>query len=314
VYGFAAGQRVPANVSHVERFERGPSFVVTNQRINALRTIALNAAALPGLVGSLARTTKLMRSGSFRHAIVDFEPIAVRAARRASLPFTVFDNQTAVFTLRDVPPRLRATVGAMRAFVRAWYGGLSDAAGIMTCSLVPAESSMANQVIIPPCVRSDISDSHPTDEGHLLFYSSVESVPGGLVEFARRNPGVEVRAYAHATHRTNWPPNLTCPGLDSNGFVRDLLTCRLFVTHAGFESVAEAVHLGKPLLAVPISGQWEQAINGWTMARHGLAMVGESFGADVIERAWHAPEPPTASARRWVSGGRGQLETVAARL
>ena len=84
--------------------------------------------------------------------------------------------------------------------------------------------------------------------------------------------------------------------LNDEAFLDHLASCRAYVGSAGFESICEAFYLGKPVLAVPTAGHYEQTLNGWDAQRAGAARVGsyddlESFYVenrveDFEEWAW----------------------------
>jgi hypothetical protein len=78
--------------------------------------------------------------------------------------------------------------------------------------------------------------------------------------------------------------------------------CRGYIGSAGFESLCEAFHLGKPVLAVPTAGQPEQALNAWDADRHGVARTG---GYDDLDAFVDDPPVPDAEAvhafRTWVA-------------
>ncbi len=59
---------------------------------------------------------------------------------------------------------------------------------------------------------------------------------------------------------------------------------------AGFTLLSEALHLGKPVLAVPNRGFFEQAVNALYLRRSGRgeAVLGR-LTASAIERFLHAP-------------------------
>ncbi len=53
------------------------------------------------------------------------------------------------------------------------------------------------------------------------------------------------------------------------GFVEDLATSRAVVAGGGFTLMGEAVFLGKPMLSVPLVGQFEQTINAMYLQKLG---------------------------------------------
>ncbi len=57
--------------------------------------------------------------------------------------------------------------------------------------------------------------------------------------------------------------------VSKNGFNHSLLYCDGIITGAGFETPAEAIFLGKKLMAIPISGQYEQECNAAALRNMG---------------------------------------------
>ena len=55
----------------------------------------------------------------------------------------------------------------------------------------------------------------------------------------------------------------------TNGFLEHLRTCAALVCSSGNQLIGEAMHLGKPTLAVPERGNFEQEINGFFLPKTG---------------------------------------------
>ncbi len=53
------------------------------------------------------------------------------------------------------------------------------------------------------------------------------------------------------------------------GFLADLAACRAVVATAGFTLLSEALHLGKPVLALPNRGFFEQTVNALALREQG---------------------------------------------
>ena len=49
--------------------------------------------------------------------------------------------------------------------------------------------------------------------------------------------------------------------VDKHLFNKSLIHCHAIITGGGFETPAEAIHLGKKVMAIPIRGQYEQCCN-----------------------------------------------------
>jgi uncharacterized protein (TIGR00661 family) len=308
VYGYATGMELPPYAKGICRFDPGPTFFIRGNRIRWRPTImhcAKAAAALPSCWKALRA---VIRESQFDRAIVDFEPISARAVCSANVPLVIFDNQT--LTLLELPAfeGVAREVRSMRRFVNLYYGvALRQAERILTYSLAPAQPSLPGQRIIPPCVRMEVSALQPRNDGHILFYSSIGEVPDGLVEFARANPTVEIRAYVSSKPSSPTPSNIVLPDRNDIGFLQDFASCRAYVANAGFESIAESVTFGKPLMVVPIAGQWEQKINAALVKAHGIGDSAEDFSAKTFERILRREQGPNDEVRSWIASGRDSL-------
>jgi uncharacterized protein (TIGR00661 family) len=57
----------------------------------------------------------------------------------------------------------------------------------------------------------------------------------------------------------------------TEGFLHDLARCKGVIATAGFTLITESLHLGKPYLALPMRGQFEQELNALLLAELGSA-------------------------------------------
>jgi uncharacterized protein (TIGR00661 family) len=309
VFGYATGQELPSFARGIDRFDRGPTFFIRNNKIDLPGSIVYNARNIPAFFRTIREITAFLKNGSFDEAIVDFEPISARAVLRAPMRYTIFDNQTVCLLPIAFPREVTKAVRVLQKFVRFYYSRLDCARRILTYSLAPVEAKRPNQVTIPPCVRREVLELTPTAGEHILFYSSIGELPAGLIEFARKNPNIEIRAYvANPGNATGLPDNLRLPHRDSSGFLRDFASCRVYVANAGFESIAEAISLRKPILIVPIQGQWEQKVNAALIRHFGIGDAADSFSVETFERALRHESAPADEIRDWVAHGRSRLE------
>ena len=74
--------------------------------------------------------------------------------------------------------------------------------------------------------------------------------------------------------------------------------CRAYATTAGFESVCEAMYLGKPLLMVP--AHIEQDCNAYDAARGGAGIISDNFEVDRLLEFARSEYQPEKNFRSWV--------------
>lgn len=68
------------------------------------------------------------------------------------------------------------------------------------------------------------------------------------------------------------------------GFVEDLRTARALITGGGFSLMSEAVHLGKPMIAMPLRGQAEQLMNSRYLEREGFGIAASELTPAGLDR------------------------------
>jgi uncharacterized protein (TIGR00661 family) len=71
------------------------------------------------------------------------------------------------------------------------------------------------------------------------------------------------------------------PSMD--GFLRDLAGTKAVIANAGFSLISEALHLGKPYLAIPVKNQFEQTFNAYYVDKLGYGAWREDLGKEQIE-------------------------------
>ena len=127
--------------------------------------------------------------------------------------------------------------------------------------------------VLPPIIRAEIRSLKPTDLGHYTVYlPSYDSryVVRLLQDYPRTK--FEVFAKDKVSFENH---NITVKPANVEGFKESLRTCTGIICGAGFETPAEAVHLGKKVLVIPVKGQYEQLCNGLAAEKIGLKMIPE---------------------------------------
>jgi uncharacterized protein (TIGR00661 family) len=215
--------------------------------------------------------------------------------------------------LQDAPGPARVRNMVM-AYARATAAG-ADRKIALSFTELPARPDH-RLVVAPPLLRPGLDELVVEDRGYLLAYALNPGYARTLAEWQRESGGVEVHCYVEGGEgalagmagpsRGPEPAEEHAEGfhvhdLDAEAFLRHLAGCRAYVGSAGFESVCEAHYLGKPVLAVPTAGQFEQELNAWDAERCGVARAG---GYDDLDDFWAEPTAPsretTDAFRAWV--------------
>jgi uncharacterized protein (TIGR00661 family) len=75
---------------------------------------------------------------------------------------------------------------------------------------------------------------------------------------------------------------LTFHQLDDVLFLEKMASCKGYVSTAGFESICEAMYLGKPVMMIPVEGHFEQACNAVDGAKAGAGIPHHEFDIKVL--------------------------------
>jgi uncharacterized protein (TIGR00661 family) len=235
--------------------------------LSILRNLAF-VVALPARARSLARRLRL---AAVDLVITDFEPSLPRAAKIAGIPFLTVDHQSFLChgNLGKLPWALRWRAALMAPFTRAHYPAGAQAAvisGFFQPPLLPGPVPTKTAGIL---LRPEVRASVPTDGSHLVAYFR-RTAPEGLLE-ALIETGKPVRVYGLGPLPRR--QNLEFHPVSNAGFLSDLASCEALVSTAGNQLVGEALWLGKPVLAIPEEGNWEQRFNAWFLDRGGEGMT-----------------------------------------
>jgi uncharacterized protein (TIGR00661 family) len=134
--------------------------------------------------------------------------------------------------------------------------------------------------LFPPILRPEIIAAKAKQRRgeHLLVYTTGEG--NDKMAETLRASGIECRIYGMRRDLKGEvvEGNMRFQPFSEDKFIDDLATCRGVIAGGGFTLMGEAVYLHKPMLAVPLAGQFEQVLN----ARY-LELEGFGRGADSLD-------------------------------
>jgi uncharacterized protein (TIGR00661 family) len=199
----------------------------------------------------------------FRPEVVisDFESWTYYFGKTHRLPILSIDNMQVLNRCRiddDVVEGHRAEFELAKAFVKSKLP-FCDHYLIATFFRLPVRKPDTS--LFPPILRSEILAAKPSRGDHLLVYQTAES-HDVLVETLQRT-GLECRVYGmrRGIGEEQVEGNLRYKPFSEAGFIEDLASARGVIAGGGFTLMGEAVFLHKPMLAVPVRGQFEQVLN-----------------------------------------------------
>ena len=211
--------------------------------------------------------TILAELGNFKPdlAVTDFEPFLPVAARSLRIPFVSLDHQHVIPGLNLRPPsRLLPQLAATLAIVHLTHRG--EIANLVTSFFRPEKPFKQHYRYFGPILRPEIRNLATRNLGHVIVYQTSTSF-GHLPKLLRDVP-LEFRFYAYA--REGREGNCVFKPRNHPDFFQDLATCSWVLTNGGYTLISESLFLGKPVLSVPVEGQFEQWINAHFLQKLGF--------------------------------------------
>jgi uncharacterized protein (TIGR00661 family) len=285
-YLAAQGHRI-----HVASFDRGlrnlsPQFDVTeiygfriayvNNRVRYKRTVAKNLLTIPQAARSLARLKDLVDEWKTALIITDFEPMSSHVGHNKGLPVISIDNQHILTNAAVSYPRNFRRDAAAAKLITRMMTPRADAYLIISFFNAPVKKSYT--FLFPPLLRREIIEATPTQEEHILVY-----VTSPAPALAKLLSSVRGRFVAYGFGRDGREGNIVYKKPSLDGFFNDLTRAQAIIANSGFSLVTEALHLGKPYLAVPVSHQFEQIFNAYWLEKLGYGAYWEELNKERVE-------------------------------
>lgn len=193
--------------------------------------------------------------------INDFEFISAHAALLKGVPCIGFGHQAAFQSAATPRPSRRDPFGEL---ILKHYAPANAAIGLHFDRYAPS--------IYTPVIRSEIRGLTPQTSRHFTVYLPHYD-DKLLISILTEQKDCYWHLFTKNVRSINTHKNVTLLPIDSKNFTQSLANSNGLLTGAGFESPAEAMFLGKKVLALPIKGQYEQKCNAKALKLMGVTVV-----------------------------------------
>ena len=245
----------------------GFSLAIDGEGVDLSETILQNLELLPArLRRNLVTYSEIVETGFSPEAVVsDFESWAWCYGVNHRLPVISIDNMHVLDRCRH-PARIADPTDPDFVIARtAVRVKLPGAWHYLVTSFFFPPVRKRRTTLVPPILRPQVLELVREPGEHVLVYQTA-ATNARLVPLLQRLPGPFL---VYGMDRQGCEGNVTFRPFSEAGFLDDLRTARAAIATGGFSLMSEAVHLGVPLLAVPLDGQFEQELNCRWLARLG---------------------------------------------
>lgn len=177
-------------------------------------------------------------------------------------------------------------------------------------------SSNQKLKVLPPLLRKEVFEQDIHSQPFLLAYVLNAGYMQDIINWHKAHPDTELHCFTDSKAvkgKWRYDDTLCFHSLDDKKFLTMMASCRGLVCTAGFESVCEALYLGKPVLMIPVGGHFEQYCNARDAVKAGAGIYDSEFRIDRL-LDFIPQYTPSEHYRRWIKGVEydvlGAIDTV----
>lgn len=261
----------------------GFHLIYEDNRVRLGKTVWSNVlTGAKGVPENIAAYFELIRSFRPDVVISDFESWTYLYGQLHRLPVLSIDNMQVINRCSHEPDILEGHENQFRltkTFIKTKLP-FCEAYFVTTFFYPPVRK--AKTTLFPPILRPEILTANKRKGEHLLVYQTAEGNTRLLD--ALQSSGLECRVYGMRRDLKEdvVEGNLRFRPFSESGFVDDLASCRALVAGGGFTAMGEAVYLQKPMLAIPLEGQFEQIINARYLTKLNYGAYAPAVDSDAL--------------------------------
>ena len=251
----------------------GPSFVYSENRVSLSRTFFHNLRQFPEFLNSAF--SRELRSFRPELVISDFEPVSALWAKLNRIPCISIDHEHLLSNAFYQDPEISGFVRYLSRKVTEKY--LAEPDTYIILNFFRAEVRNSKTLIAPPVVRTQLLNLEPSAQDHIICYATSETI---LDSFMKTLPRIrDQKFFIYGTNEDRTVKNCIFKSASTEGFLKDLSTCRGIIATGGFSLISECLHLRKKMLLIPIQNQYEQMINAVNMKRLSLGQYSANINS-----------------------------------
>lgn len=274
--------RFPGSVIEIT----GLTMVYEDNEVDKLKTAWANLKSIFDLPENFQAYAETARTFAPDVVVSDFESLSYLFAKGQHVPIVSVDNMQIISRCHhddDIVEDDMSSFLLTKGIVRAKLPRCN--AYLITTFFYPP-LKRPRTTLHPPILRPSVlaAKSSVRIEDHVLVYQSGTSHDALVQELEQVDAKFKVYGLRRDLTEAVTEGKLThCPFSEPQ-FIDDLASCRAVIAGGGFTLMGEAVFMGKPMLSVPLSGQFEQILNANYLAKLGYgARADEISAAGVTE-------------------------------
>ncbi len=264
----------------IERFY-SPNFLPASKdkRINIWKSVAYNLSKIAVYIKSIHFIRKQIKEKK-ADVVINFYELLLGltyALLPPKVPYICVAHQY-IFLHPDFkfPNGKKAEIEGLKFFTKITC---INASKLLALSMHKMEHyPKLNISVVPPLLRKDVMETIPENGDYIHGYMLNETFADQIMRFQKKIPDVPMHFFwdkKDAEEVTIINDKLSFHKLNDKLFLKYMAGCKAYATTAGFESVCEAMYLGKPVMMVPT--HIEQECNAYDAYLSGAGITSKRF-------------------------------------
>lgn len=281
-----------------------PNFLPTpaNKRVNITRSILYNIAKVPEYLRSMHYINeRIIKTGA--DMVINFYELLTGLTYflyRPAVPQVCIGHQY-LFLHKDfeMPEKHKFGMKLLNMFTRLTALGAKEYLALSFRSMKDDKSKRIK--VVPPLLRRDVFRQEVTNGDYIHGYMVNSGFSECIMRWHKEHSETPLRFFWDRWEETpvkKIDETLSFYQLDDVEFLRQMSGCKAYASTAGFESVCEAMYLGKPLMMVP--AHIEQECNAYDAMKSSAGIVDDDFDLAKLLKFAETYKPDTRF-REWVN-------------
>jgi uncharacterized protein (TIGR00661 family) len=211
--------------------------------------------------GRVWREVKELPVEDYDVVINDFECITSLACAYKKIPSVNFGHQASFQSALTPRPEKKQFTGE---FILKHFAKASQYIGL--------HFKEYDDFIFTPVIKQAVLQAKPKTKNHITVYLSAYS-DEALSKYFKQISGFHFHVFSRQVDKCVTDGNVQLMPVNNRLFTASMIDSAGVITGAGFETPAEALHLQKKLIVIPIRGQYEQLCNAAALEKLGVKVL-----------------------------------------
>lgn len=256
---------------------QGLHIIYKKDSIDEIKTLSSNLMNLAGIARSFRFMWGQIKNFKPDVIISDMEIISAHIGLLKRIPVISIGNHHTTGKINAGYPKRywlnRLEVKIVNRLI------MPTAKAYFVTSFFYAEPKSKKTFIVPPILRDSVLGMKAQDKGYILVYQTSDSNKKLIEELKRADEKFII--YGFNTEKKD--KNLVFRRFNEKKFFDELAGCKALITNGGFTLITEAIHLGKPILSIPIKRHFEQTFNAIYIEKLGYGKMAKNTRKGIID-------------------------------